>query len=142
MPAVPGRRGRDGHHKRQVGREPVQVEQVTQGGDDFSSERQVPMFDLGRDAVQGPQDDGVFFKPFAQPGEAEQFHHQLFASECGFDLADERGEILDELLVRCSRGDLDTVAQAPARVPECSANRVAVQFDRAVRYHDMHLGLS
>jgi hypothetical protein len=100
------------------------------------------MFDLGRDAVQGPQDDRVFLEPFAQAGKAEEFHDQLLAPECGLDLAYECGKILHELLVRRSRGELDTAAQAPARVPECSANRMAVQFDRAVDSHDMHLGLS
>jgi hypothetical protein len=139
MQAAPRRCGRDGHRQRQVGSKPVQVEQVTQGGGDFPSERQLPLFDLGRDAVQGAQHDRVFLEPFAQAGEAEHFHDQLFAPESGLDLAYQRGELLLELLVRRFRNELDTIAQALARVPERSADRVAVQSDGAGRSHGMHL---
>jgi hypothetical protein len=151
-PARPGRapaaprvrarlRGGDGHGQRQVRREPVQVEQVTQGRHDLSAQGQVAVFDLGRDPVQRPQDDGVFLQPFVQAREIEQFHDHLFAPEASFDLPDERRKFLHKLLVRRFGGELDAAAQGLARLPQGGADGVGVQFVGIACSHGMHLEL-
>jgi hypothetical protein len=139
---APRRRGWDRDRKRKVGREPVQVEQVAQGPHDFPSERKIPTFDLGRDAVQGPQDDRVFLEPFLQVGETKQFHDELFTPETRLDLAHQHGELLHELVIWRCGGEFDTAAQALAGLAQGGAYRVGVQLDWRRRFHSMHPGLS
>jgi hypothetical protein len=98
------------------------------------------MFDLGRDAIQGAQDDCVFLQPFVQAGETKQFHDELFAPEAGLDFPYEHWKLLHELLVRCFGSELDATAQVLARLPQGGADGVGVQFDWVGYSHGMHLG--
>jgi hypothetical protein len=119
------RRG-NGHRERQVRGEPVQVEQVAQRRYHLPAEREVSLFDRRRDAVQGPQDDGVFLEPLPQVGKAKQLHDDLLAPEAAFDFANNVRELLDELAVGGARGVVDTTAQTLARMTKRGADCVGI----------------